>query len=228
MRNNKAILFVFTVLLMLFHISLANASHTPVKFEVDKNYPPFSYTSDGRIYGFAIDLANLVFEPDKFKLELSSDEWSQVYKKLVEGKIDATAPVAIIEERKEEVYFSKPIFTRHVGLYTQKGFSGNISLKNLKDFKVGVMKADYTETYLKEKLGVKRYYTYPTVEDLIFALIDGNIEAALMSQEVANYFLIKNNLSDRTQLKIKNIFTVKSAFAVNKKDQNLFHISIRD
>ncbi|ACM61792.1 PAS domain S-box-containing protein/diguanylate cyclase (GGDEF)-like protein [Caldicellulosiruptor bescii] len=221
MRNNKAILFVFTVLLMLFHISLANASHTPVKFEVDKNYPPFSYTSGGRIYGFTIDLANLVFEPDKFKLELSSDEWSQVYKKLVEGKIDVTAPVAIIEERKKEVHFSKPIFTRHVGLYTSKEFSKNISLKNLEDFMVGVMQSDYTETLLKEKLGVNKYYTYPTIEDLIYALVDGKIDAALMSQEIANYFLVKNNLSDRAELKIKNIFTVKSAFAVSKKRPEL-------
>lgn len=128
MRNNKAILFVFTVLLMLFHISLANASHTPVKFEVDKNYPPFSYTSGGRIYGFTIDLANLVFEPDKFKLELSSDEWSQVYKKLVEGKIDVTAPVAIIEERKKEVHFFKTnIYTTCRTLYIQRIFEKYIA-----------------------------------------------------------------------------------------------------
>lgn len=221
MKNNKAILFVFTVWLMLFHISPVYASHTSVKFEVDKNYPPFSYTSSGRVYGFAIDLANLVFEPGKFKIELSSDTWNQVYKKLVEGKIDVTAPVAIIEERKKEVYFSKPIFTRHVGLYTPKGFLKNISLKNLEGFKVGVLKSDYTEIYLKEKLGVKKYYTYPTIEDLIFALVERKIEVALMSQEIANYFLLKNNLSDKAQLKIKNIFTVKSAFAVNKKRPEL-------
>ncbi|WPX08817.1 EAL domain-containing protein [Anaerocellum danielii] len=221
MRNNKSILFVLIFWIMLFFISTTYASHTPVKFEVDINYPPFSYTSDGRIYGFAIDLANLVFEPNKFKLEISSDTWNQVYKKLVEGKIDVTVPVAIVEERRKEVFFSKPIFTRHVGLYTTKGFSKNISLNNLENFRVGVFKSDYTETLLKEKLGINKYYTYPTIEDLIYALADGKIDAALMSQEIANYFLVKNVLNDRIELKIKNIFTVKSAFAVSKKRPEL-------
>ena len=221
MKRIRMLVNTVLAVIIIFFLSPAYASHTPVKFEVDKNYPPFSYTSDGRIYGFAIDLANLVFEPDKFKLELSSDTWNQVYKKLVEGKIDVAAPVAIVEERKKEVYFSKPIFTRHVGLYTSKGFSKNISLKNLEDFMVGVMKSDYTETLLKEKLGVNKYYTYPTIEDLIYALVDGKIDAALMSQEIANYFLVKNGLRDRAELKIKNIFTVKSAFAVSKKRPEL-------
>lgn len=221
MKSIRMLASALLSVIIVFFLSPAYASHTPVKFEVDKSYPPFSYTSDGRIYGFVIDLANLVFEHNKFNLELSSDIWNQVYKKLVEGKIDVTAPVAIVEERKKEVYFSKPIFTRHVGLYTSKGFSKNISLKNLARFKVGVMKSDYTEILLKEKLGVSKYYTYPTIEDLIYALVDGKIDAALMSQEIANYFLVKNDLSDRAELKIKNIFTVKSAFAVSKKRPEL-------
>jgi ABC-type amino acid transport substrate-binding protein len=221
MKRIRMLVNAVLAVIIIFFLSPAYASHTPVKFEVDKSYPPFSYTSGDRIYGFTIDLANLVFEPDKFKLELSSDTWNQVYKKLVEGKIDVAAPVAIVEERKKEVYFSKPIFTRHVGLYTSKGFSKNISLKNLEDFMVGVMKSDYTETLLKEKLGVNKYYTYPTIEDLIYALVDGKIDAALMSQEIANYFLVKNGLRDRAELKIKNIFTVKSAFAVSKKRPEL-------
>ncbi|BCS82450.1 EAL domain-containing protein [Anaerocellum diazotrophicum] len=221
MVKNRVVLTIFTIILIIFFQSSANASHPSIKFEVDKNYPPFSYTAGGRVYGFAIDLVNLVFEPDKFKIELSSDTWSQVYKKLIEGEIDVTVPVAIVEERKKYVYFSKPIFTRHVGLYTPRGFLKDVSLKNLERYKVGVLKSDYTETFLKEKLGIKKYYTYPTIEELILALVNKKIDAALMSQEIANYFLIKNNLNDKTQLKIKNIFTVKSAFAVSKKRPEL-------
>jgi len=221
MINRKYLLFVFTVLWLLVSISPVYAGKTVVKFEVDKNYPPFSYTSDGRIYGFSIDLANIVFEPDKFDVKLSSDEWHRVYEKLVKGQVDVVAPVAVLEERKKYIYFSKPILTRHVGLYTKKGFSKSVSLKNLKKFKIGVLKSDYTENILKEKLNVKVYSTYPTVEKLIFALANDKIEAALMTQEIANYFIIKNNLSDILEIKIKNIYTTKSAFGISKKRPEL-------
>uniref|UniRef100_A0A7C5V6R0 EAL domain-containing protein n=1 Tax=Caldicellulosiruptor owensensis TaxID=55205 RepID=A0A7C5V6R0_9FIRM len=221
MINRKYLLFVFTVLWLLVSISPVYAGKTVVKFEVDRNYPPFSYTSDGRIYGFSIDLANIVFEPDKFDVKLSSDEWHRVYEKLVKGQVDVVAPVAVLEERKKYIYFSKPILTRHVGLYTKKGFSKSVSLKNLKKFKIGVLKSDYTENILKEKLNVKVYSTYPTVEKLIFALANDKIEAALMTQEIANYFIIKNNLSDILEIKIKNIYTTKSAFGISKKRPEL-------
>jgi len=129
MKNKKYFLFIFTVLWLLVFISPVYAGKTVVKLEVDKNYPPFSYTSDGRIYGFSIDLANILFEPDKFDIKLSSDEWHRVYEKLVKGQVDVVVPVAVLEERKDYIYYSKPILTRHVGLYTKKGFSKNVSLK---------------------------------------------------------------------------------------------------
>jgi len=221
MKNKKYFLFIFTVLWLLVFISPVYAGKTVVKLEVDKNYPPFSYTSDGRIYGFSIDLANILFEPDKFDVKLSSDEWHRVYEKLVKGQVDVVVPVAVLEERKDYIYYSKPILTRHVGLYTKKGFSKNVSLENLKKLKIGVLKSDYTEDILKEKLNVKIYNTYPTVEDLIFALANGKIEAALMTQEIANYFIIKNNLSDILEIKIKNIYTTQSAFGISKKRPEL-------
>lgn len=82
---------------------------------------------------------------------------------------------------------------------------------------VGVMKFDYIEIFLKEKLGVNKYYMYFIIEDLIYVLVDGKIDAVLMFQEIVNYFFVKNGLRDRVEFKIKNIFIVKSVFVVSKK-----------
>lgn len=53
------------------------------------------------MYGFSGDLANLIFEPDKYFLSVSSDTWENVYKRLVSGEIDITGPIVILEERKK-------------------------------------------------------------------------------------------------------------------------------
>lgn len=82
---------------------------------------------------------------------------------------------------------------------------------------VGVMKFDYIEIFLKEKLGVNKYYMYFIIEDLIYVLVDGKIDVVLMFQEIVNYFFVKNGLRDRVEFKIKNIFIVKSVFVVSKK-----------
>lgn len=213
---------IITLLLVcLFASQVAYCYHSTVKIQVDKQYPPFSYVIDGRVYGFTVDLANLIFEPDKYFLHVSSDTWENVYKRLVNGEIDITGPIVILEERKKHIYFTDPIFTRHTGIYMKKGFNKSITLSNLSSFKIGVVKSDYTETLLKERLKVKRYFTFNTMEEEFLALINGKIDAVMTTQEVANYFLVKNNYADKVELRIKNIFTVESGFGISKKKPEL-------
>ncbi|WAM35038.1 EAL domain-containing protein [Caldicellulosiruptor morganii] len=208
---------MFAVLLW----QVAFCAQKTIKFQVDKKYPPFSYEADGRVYGFTVDLANMIFEQDRYFLQISSDTWENVYRRLLSGEIDITGPVVILEERKKYILFSNPIFTRHVGIYTKKGFNRKIALDNLSSFKIGVLKADYTESLLSKKLGVKKYFAYPTVEDVLKALLAGKIDAAFTTQEVANYFITRNNYTDALELKVKDIFEVKSAFGISKKHPEL-------
>jgi len=173
------------------------------------------------VYGFSGDLANLIFEPDKYFLSVSSDTWENVYKRLVSGEIDITGPIVILEERKKDVYFTDPIFTRHVGIYTRKDFNKVITVNNLASFKIGVMKSDYTETLLKERLKIKNYLTFQTIEDEFVALLEGKVDAVIISQEIANYFLVKNNYADQVEIKLKDIFILESGFGISKRRPEL-------
>ncbi|AZT89218.1 EAL domain-containing protein [Caldicellulosiruptor changbaiensis] len=212
---------IISILLFLFTSQVAYCYHKTIKFQVDKQYPPFSYVINGRVYGFSVDLANLIFEPDKYFLSVSSDTWENVYKRLVSGEIDITGPIVILEERKKGVYFTDPIFTRHVGIYTRKDFNKDITLNNLASFKIGVMKSDYTETLLKERLKIKNYLTFQTIEDEFVALLEGKVDAVIISQEIANYFLVKNNYADQVEIKLKDIFILESGFGISKKHPEL-------
>lgn len=92
---------IISILLFFLTSQVAYCYHKTIKFQVDKQYPPFSYVINGRVYGFSGDLANLIFEPDKYFLSVSSDTWENVYKRLVSGEIDITGPIVILEERKK-------------------------------------------------------------------------------------------------------------------------------
>lgn len=72
-----------------------------VKYQVDENYPPYTYTNEEHLYGFDLDLTNLIFNSNDYDLAYSYDTWPAVYERLVKGEIDLAGIIAVSEERKK-------------------------------------------------------------------------------------------------------------------------------
>ena len=165
-------------------------------------------------------MTNFIFQSEKYLLSYSTDTWDRVYAGLVGGEIDLAGIIAITDERKKDVLFSKPLFNSHISVYTLKTVE-DISLSDLDDLSVGVKKGYYTESILKDELGILDYYTYDDILNAVVDLLSGKIDAIFENQQYMDHVLIQNNLKGKIVAQITNLFPREQAYAISKKRPEL-------
>ncbi len=202
--------------------STSNATIRPerVIYQVDEYYPPYTYKDNAQLYGFDPYLANLIFRSDKYLLRYSTDTWEKVYARLASGEIDLAGIIAITDERKNDVLFTKPLFNSHVSVYTLKTVEG-ISLSDLDGLSVGVKKGYYTEALLKDELGIWDYYAYDDILGAVTDLLSGKIDVIFENQQYMDHVLIQNRLKGKIVAQITNLFPQAYAYAISKKRPEL-------
>lgn len=182
-------------------------------YQVDSNYPPFSYVNEGDLIGFDFYLTNIIFPSQNYVLDYSTDSWDKVYARLVNREIDLAGVIAITEERRKSVLFTKPLFNSYVSIFTLHDF-GAIELSDLENLRVGVGEGYYTESILKNELKIK-YQSYLNVQDAIDDLKNGEIDVIFENSQLIRNLLIKQNLSGLIIANISNLYPREHAYAVS-------------
>lgn len=188
-------------------------------YQVDSNYPPFSFVNEGDLIGFDFYLTNIIFPTHSYILDYSTDTWDNVYNRLVNREIDLAGVIAITEERKKEVLFTKPLFNSYVSVFTLQNF-GSLSLDDLSTLRVGVGEGYYTESILKNELKID-YKAYSNIQDAIDDLQSGRIDVLFENSQLIRNLLIKQNLSGIIISNLSNLYPREHAYAVSKDRPDL-------
>lgn len=219
----KHIKMILLILILLFINGLsASAAKDPIRidYQVDGNYPPYTFSDKSYLYGFDIDFTNLLFNAVDYDVHFSSDQWNAVYQRVLTGEIDSCGIIAVTDKRKEEVLFSKPLFNAYVGIYTRMGFD-MVTTENLKDYKIGVGKGYYTESLLKSELNIEQYNAYENLDDAFKDLESGKIDVIFENEQLMGYLLIEKNYIGKFELKEGKLYPLPHAYAINKKHPEL-------
>lgn len=214
--------FLFCMVLagMMFPYPVCADDSSKVVYQVDENYPPLTYTNGNYIYGFDPDLTNLIFNTADYNLERSYDKWERVYERLVKGEIDTAGIIAVTQERKKDVLYTDNVFTSSISVYTREGYR-DISLKDLKDLKVGVGKGYYSEGVLKEKVGVTNYTAYEDLSQAIADLASGKLDAVFENEQLIDALLVSLKMKGSIVSKLEHLYPREYAYAVSKNRPDL-------
>lgn len=216
--------WILTVLIsmcaLVFAVPGFSESVPKVYYEVDGNYPPFTFTNKNFLYGFDIDLTNLVFNSADYDVHYEAGNWTEIYPKVLTGEIDSCGIIAMSEPRKKEVLFSDPLFESYVGIFTRNAYD-RIDIKNLKDYKVGVGKGYYTETLLRDNLNITQYNSYEDIKLAMKDLLSGKIDVIFENQQLMDYLLVEQGLSGAIETQQSGLFPLAHAYAINKDRQDL-------
>lgn len=185
-----------------------------ILYQVDSNYPPFTHVNEGDLIGFDFYLTNIIFPTHSYILNYSTDIWDNVYERLVNREIDLAGIIAVTEDRKKDVLFTKPLFNSYVSVFTIQDFR-SITIVDLSTLRVGVGKGYYTESILKNDLKIN-YRAYLNIEDAIVDLQNGKIDALFENSYLIQNILVKQNLSGIIVSNISNIYPREHAYAVSK------------
>ncbi|GFP75863.1 EAL domain-containing protein [Clostridium fungisolvens] len=220
MSTKKIKLFIMMLIYFICFTSFGVKAATKVIYQVDKNYPPYTFTSKSYLHGFDVDLINLIFNSDKYDVHVSADNWSYVYKRLVSGEVDVGGIAGITDSRKTEVLFTKPLFKAYSAIYTRHDYR-QVDLNKLNEYRVGVGKSNFTENILKNNLRVNNYITYDNMEDAVKDLEDEKIDVIFENQQLMDYILMHKNLKGEIIPQVTNLFPVEEAYAVSKNRPEL-------
>lgn len=211
---------VFAVILLILSVQVAFADVSVIYFQNEPDYPPFRFLKDGQFKGFETEMTGMIFRDEDYSVQYSSGTWDSTYEKLKLGQIDTCGMLAITDERKDEILFSKPVFKAYLSIYAKKD-GPDINLSNLSNYKVAVGKGQYAESILKEKAGVSRYITFETVGGALDALARGQVDALFEDQNVVNYMLIERGLKGTIVPTLTNLFPEDISYGVRKGNPEL-------
>lgn len=221
----RAVLF-FVIISMLCANTVFAYVHE-ISYMCESNNPPYRYVHNGNYEGFEVDFSKIIFRDFDYNVNYSFDAWEIDYEMVKMGLIDTCGLMAVNERRKQEVLFSKPVLHLYTSIYTRKDFE-KVSLNSIHKYRIGAVRARFTEDILKEQLGIKNYATYLTITDAINALKDGQIDILIENQEAVNNLLVQKSLMGEITPQITDLFPFDVAYGVKKSDVDLVeYINLR-
>lgn len=218
---SSVFLLMSVVTSFLLNPESANASRENILYQSELDYPPFKYDQNGYPAGFDLDLTRLLFEEDKYSIYYSFDAWEKVYAKLNNKEVDTVGLMAVLDERKSEVSYSKPIMKTTTGIFARTHFEEEVTLNTLSSYRIGVGAGQYTEQQLKSELGITDYSTFLTVQEGMYALREGKIDLLFENQHVVNYLMIREAMSDEIRMVLGGLYPVDFAYGIRKDSPEL-------
>lgn len=218
MKRNLALLLIVFIVSVISQNVLAEP--VVLNYQVDRDYPPFSYTTDGSLYGFDPYLTNILFNTNAYSLDYSTDAWDKVYPRLVSGEIDLAGIIAVTEERRREVLFTDPLFNSYIAVYTRSDFR-NITLKDLVNLRVGVGRGYYSESVLRDELGIDTSVAYDDLNVAIHDLQTGAIDVVFENQQLLDNLLIREGHKGPVIAQMTHLYPRAHAYAISKNRPEL-------
>ncbi|WP_379158069.1 EAL domain-containing protein [Paenibacillus sp. sgz5001063] len=214
-------LLLISIMLMLAPPAYAHAERQEIRYQAELDYPPYKYMQNGYLTGFDMNLTSMIFEKQEYLVHYSTGDWENTYKRLTRGEIDTTGLMAITEQRKKEILFSKPVFKSYISVYSRKTLQEKVKLNTLKNYIVGVGKDQYSEAILRNETDVSQYIEYATVPEALEALQKGDIDLLFENQGVVDYLIVEQGLTSNIVRKINGLYPLDVAYGVSKSEPQL-------
>lgn len=195
---------LFLTLFLLVSIVKISDAYAGIKTELisaaGPDYEPLSFqNTDGQADGFAIDLLHAVVQSMGQEVLFDVRPWSQVNQELVRGQLDVLPLVARTPEREKRVDFSVPYLTLHGAIIMRKGAQPILGMNELKYQKIGVMKDDIADEFMRSQGFSSSLVSTQTYRQALNQLQKGSIDAVVMQELVASE-LIKELAADDLEI----------------------------
>ena len=153
-----------------------------VRIGTEGAYPPFNnLTSDGKLVGFDIDIADALCAEMKVKCEFVVQDWDGMIPALLAGKFDAViASMSITEERMKVVDFTNKYYNTPPAIAVPKDSKlAGVTAADLKGIRLGAQSSTTHSNYAEEKFPDAKLQLYPTADEYKLDLDNGRIDAAI-------------------------------------------------
>lgn len=170
----------------------------PLLIGTDAVTPPFVYMDKGELVGFDVDLISAILDEAGYEYKVENVGWDPLFALVENGEADiGMTSITITEDRKQSYDFADPYFESKLMILAKEGTDIK-SAVDLKGKKVGAQNATTGQIALEKIVGANNpsIMKYETLGVAFMALKNGDIEAVVTDNTVANEY-IKNNPNDK-------------------------------
>ena len=163
----------------------------------ETDYPPFCIVDqDGAVTGFSNELLRAAAGAMGLEVTFLTGPWSQVKTLLEDGQVMALPLVGRTPERELIYDFTVPYMSIHGAIVVRRDTTGLRTLEDLRGRKVGVMKDDNAEEYLRREGFGAKLVTAPTFVQSLQDLSGGRVDAVVIQRLVALRLIEEQHLTD--------------------------------
>lgn len=163
-----------------------------LKIGTEGAYPPFNnLTSDGKLEGFDIDIANALCAEMKAECEFVTQDWDGIIPALQAKKFDAIiASMSITAERKEKVDFTNKYYNTPPGIAVPKDSAiAGVTPEDLKGKSLGTQASTTHFNYAEAKYKDSEIKSYPTAQEYQLDIANGRVDAVMDDSTVLSEWL---------------------------------------
>ncbi|TGQ72627.1 transporter substrate-binding domain-containing protein [Mesorhizobium sp. M00.F.Ca.ET.186.01.1.1] len=164
----------------LLTLGVAQAQEKTLRIGTEGAYPPFNnLTSDGKLVGFDIDIAQALCDQMKVKCTFVAQDWDGIIPALQAGKFDAiVASMSITPERAEKVDFTHKYYNTPSALAAPKDTTlKGVTKEDLAGKTVGVATTTTHFNYASKTYTDSTIKGYPSSPEEQADLANGRLDA---------------------------------------------------
>ena len=153
----------------------------PLKVKLENIYPYTQFDSSGQPYGIS---AEVVFEACEIltlncqMVNEPNETWESMYQDFLNQEIDIIAPLVISQQRRKFAHFTSAHYLPQSILVKRIGYKDRVyqNISELISERIGVVKDDFFDELLSSLLPKKSLHYYNSNDELIDALLNGEVD----------------------------------------------------
>lgn len=179
-------------------------------------YPPYEYKDGNEFKGIDIELGELIAKKMGKELEILDIAFESIIPAITNNKADiALAGLSVTEDRKESIDFSDIYFSGVENVLVRKD-SEIEKIKDLAGKKIGVQTGNIADLNCVDDFGEENINRFSKFVDAVEALKNKKIDAVVLDNEPAKFFLRENKES----VKILEEVYREEKYAIGVKKDN--------
>lgn len=225
-KRLRVLIWAIMIVALALAPSIAADAAQTIKSASEVDYPPFCLVdANGKATGFSVELLTEVVSSMGMEIQFRTGIWDDVKGWLADGQVQVLPLVGRTPEREKIYDFTVPYMSLYGAIVVREGTTGISSMADLRGKRVGVMKGDNAEEFLRRNdFGVKIVQT-ATFEEALVNLSKGMYDAVVAQRLVAIRLINEKQISGLTVLKQPiEEFKQDFCFAVREGDKSTLAI----
>ena len=191
--------------------------HPSIKIAINNNWPPMDFVDrNGKAQGIGVDIIGALNSRIGNRLHIVPGPWSQIYKGVQSGKIDALMDITPRPDRQQFFNFTTPYIKVPHAIFANKNTPKSGSLVGLVGGSVAVEKGFFiVKALAKEFPGIK-IHEYDDTREAIHAVSKGRADAYIGNRAVAIHTISESLINNLAEYESVSLTASINAIGVRK------------